>query len=144
MGQTQLKAKQVQRATVVTLADNNERIQASPTQNAWYNLNSSSITLPAGTYDVTISCGHGVQKATADYLDVYTTLSTANNSESNSEYTLRSSNALTVFTIQSVMKRFTLTVASETTYYVNTRTTTSSTNPIYRTNLLVTAIRVYP
>nr|HPM14314.1 hypothetical protein [Candidatus Dojkabacteria bacterium] len=127
----------------VSLVDDNSRAQASPTQNAWYNLNSSSISVPIGVWNVQFSAITGAEKATGDYLNSYITLSTANNSASTSAYTSRLESALDTFIIGNVSKSFVLTLTSKTTYYVNTRTTTASVTNIYRENLQLFATCAY-
>lgn len=127
----------------VSLVDDNSRAQASPTQNAWYNLNSSSISVPIGVWNVQFSAITGAQKATDDFLNSYLTLSTANNSASTSAYTSRLESALDTYISGSVSKSFVLTLTSKTAYYVNTRTTTASVTNIYRENLQLFATCAY-
>lgn len=117
----------------VTASSTSTASQSTPTQNTWYNLGSINIIIPIGVWNVDYSnlvyCG---DSGTSTILDVeaQTTLSTANNSESDSDLTSgwRSyrSNLNENFTAMQLTKQKFLNLASKTTYYLNERTTKAS------------------
>lgn len=121
----------------IILKDAASRNQASPSALTWYNLNSSYIDIPIGEWTGSICAYTGAEKATGDYLNSFITLSTANNSESNADYTSRFEVALDTFVIGSICKPLEMIMTSKTRHYVNTKTNTSSLTNIYRENLLL-------
>ncbi len=104
---------------VTTAVDAN---QATPTVNTWYNIGSVSINVPIGSwfvyYDVT-----GVTDKAGTATNMFITLSTTNNGETDSEWTTRMQNNITgasnVTAIMSVGKRKDLTLTTKDTYYLN-------------------------
>lgn len=118
----------------VLVSDTADRNQATPTQNTWYNTGSNTISLPIGLWEVSIQGTIG-----ADYgstsgqksVTVQATLSTANNSESDADFTcfgygtfLTSSSAISFYVPFS--KRKCLAITSKTSYYLNIRTISAS------------------
>jgi len=114
----------------VPITDTTIRSQANPTQNAWYNLGSVSINVPIGCwrirYDVASDIGGNIR--------LKITLSTANNSESNSNFSSIQSGA-TLMLVHSREDR--ISVTSKTPYYINTSNLSDSTTTIYNRNDLV-------
>ena len=108
--------------------DGANRSQSSPTQNTWYNLNSFSLSVPIGDWDLGYKVNLGVLASGDVLVDAQSTLSTADNTESDANYTYRllggktasNSNGLSPTTF---FKKVSL--ASKTPYYLNTRTTVS-------------------
>lgn len=129
----------------VTLSDSSQRSQASPVANTKYNLGSLSISIPIGSWLVSWKTFlEGDINGTA--VSVYATLSTANNSESDSDFTGAALNVganaadFRVLTVQSVFKY--LTLSTKTTYFHNCWTTTASVTRIYfRGDLVPTLVK---
>jgi hypothetical protein len=71
----------------VVFTDVNQQSQGTPTQNAWYNVGSSLISIPIGAWRVSYKCSPYVYSETAIDKKLYVTLSTANNSESDADFT---------------------------------------------------------
>ncbi len=121
----------------VEITDTSDRDQASPTQNTWYNLGSISISIPIGAWRLYYEVfAHGAKTNTN--LPVYTTLSTANNSESDKQLTgLVYGYSVAAGTIH---KEKNLVLTSKTSYYLNTRTLIASVTSIGNTNSYSTLI----
>lgn len=109
--------------------DNQTRTQSSPSNGTWYNLGSISLNIPIGVWSLEYFVNMNVVTSGAHDVDMYVTLSTANNSESDSSMSLR--NALTTpsngnidFLTPANRRRY-LTLASKTSYYLNAKTSTS-------------------
>lgn len=113
----------------VKLIDTTTRSQSSPTQNVWYNLGSLSITLPIGIWNVRYDVMLGGWKTTSTAVDFQSTLSTANNSESDNEMTAgvtQEGASGTQGPRNHVGKSKTIVTTSSTTYYLNCRCSTAS------------------
>ena len=112
----------------VTTTDTSDRTQASPTQNTWYNLGSITINIPIGVWDVYYQAVCEIVSGSVGGMDIWSTLSTANNSESDAIWTSRvniNASTLTDFFMVSFRKNL-LTTASKTPYYLNARTAYAS------------------
>jgi len=126
--------------------------QATPTQNVWYNINAvGKISIPIGVWNVDYSVMSYVDD-TGTSLMSQTTLSTANNSESDVEFTtgqeLYDGDAAIIHNITTMAARDKyLSIASKTTYYLNTRTTEAGITSIYWRNaispLIIRAVCAY-
>jgi len=130
----------------VVTTDTSIRVQNTPTQNTWYNLGSLSISVPIGAWHLGYKVALQVYEGAISEVKVEGTLSTANNSESDSEFTsvVMSGTAIpnpaTVVGMGSVTKP--VTVSSKTTYYLNARTIDGSRDAIYfRGDWIDTVIR---
>ena len=97
--------------------------QASPTANTWYNIGSLSLPIPIGVWSIEYfaTVNYNVTGANSAF-DVKSTLSTANNSASDSDFT----SGITLFTTASgqytgsmMSKRKSMKILSKTTYYLN-------------------------
>lgn len=111
----------------VTVTDNQDRTQTNPTAGTWYNLGSISISVPIGAWRVSYMAIASTQRAAAGTVSIFSTLSTANNSESTSAHTRNFSGANTTALTQPLhIDNVILSVSSKTTYYLNAITTTSS------------------
>ncbi|MBA7540503.1 hypothetical protein ES705_32802 [subsurface metagenome] len=137
-------------AWTVKVTDNITREQQNPVQNTWYNLGSISITIPIGSFIVSYIVCFGSYKATATTITAKCTLSTANNSESDSEFTCRTDmgGASDTLFLRSIgFKSKTLNLATKTIYYINTNTTTTGMGYIYNINqhqtLIIKAVCAY-
>ena len=71
----------------VELKDTASDVQFDPVSGTWYNLGSISITIPAGAWHVSYNVNLLVERVVGYFARVYATLSTANNSQSDSEMT---------------------------------------------------------
>lgn len=116
----------------------NEVSQATAVQNTWYNLGTQKVTIPIGTFDVEYNVVIGSSDNSSDRIDVQCTLSTANNSESDPDFTTvlgaSTGNATSEFYAYNATKHKVLTLAAQTPYYLNTRTTQASSPTIYNLN----------
>lgn len=127
----------------ITLTDVTDRSQATPAQNTWYNLATIFINLPVGAWNVLYSV---VCQNTTAAKTVQTTLSTANNSESNTESSagqvFLSANERNYF-----FKKFSVLLAANTPHYFNTRSTSASSGTISNNNsenaLMIKAVNAY-
>jgi hypothetical protein len=118
--------------TVAVLTDTTQRTQASPVSNTWYNLGTLSGSIPIGIWNVTVKVnGRSVCSSTNPTIDIQTTFSTANNSASDSDFTMRcynvqpGTNSTKEIDIVLVVSK-TLTLAAKTTYYMNARVTSAT------------------
>lgn len=126
-----------------TMTDTSSRTQASPVQNTWYNLTAMTIDVPIGAWRAIAHAYMFVDgQPVTGSLNIVTvaneaaTLSTANNSESNTDssatvtavFTLNQTASATV-TIQARLSFFVetqLLVTAKTTHFLNIRTTSAS------------------
>jgi hypothetical protein len=119
----------------VEATDTTQRSQASPTNETWYNLGSVTISIPIGSWNTEFFVLAGVDRTTAGYLSVFATLSTANDSESDTDLTgsgfWNFDNSASVWAYTFICRRKTLNLASKTSYYLNTKTIESSIANIY-------------
>ena len=135
----------------VTVTDTSNRDQASPAQNTWYNLGSVSINIPIGAWLVSYKTAARFVDGSATTIDIYTTLSTANNSASDSAFTVsyfqQCASANLVYLAKHEQRDRLLALAAKTTYYLNTRTTTASVNNIQNRGdvsaTIITAVCAY-
>jgi len=125
-----------------TLTDSSGRTQSSPTAGTWYNLGSLSLSIPIGCWNVSYSAGGEAFRNVAAAKDLYATLSTANNSESDSSFTSRYY-AETILDIEINLTRSkVLNLAAKTTYFLNAKTGQSSLTSIaFNGNVTPTIVR---
>lgn len=115
----------------VRVTNNADQTQSSPTINTWYNIGTtnSQIVLPIGAWNLSYIVNAYSTKAATTQSDIYVTLSTANNTESDTEFTCWSliggASATLQFVALCTRRKF-LSVASKTTYYLNAKTGNSS------------------
>jgi len=105
----------------VLFTDTSERKQANPSQNTWYNPSGANkITLPIGVWDLSYSCTAASDQSSAGNQQCYTTLSTANNSESDSSFTsvIRSVSGVSQLYLR-VSARNIVNITTKTVYYLN-------------------------
>ena len=95
--------------------------QSNPTNGTWYNLQTFSITIPIGVWKVVYSVPIISGRAPAGDLTQLTTLSTANNSESDANWTVRSYISGVVSYEFRHNKEQVLALTSKTTMYLNGR-----------------------
>lgn len=121
----------------VVVTDSTDRTQLTPTGNTWYNLNSTNIVVPIGSWNGYYELVHGFGGTTAGDYNVVSTLSTANNSESNSSYTARQAGNSIRYMRNQCSKRIILELSSKTTYYINTKTEYSDLSSIKRQDCVI-------
>lgn len=105
--------------------------QSSPTAGTWYNLGSINIAIPIGVWRVYYQAIAMPQKANTPDLEMYVTLSTANNSQSDFDFTSlfsiyeAATGGANFRTFSLVNREKFLNLASKTTYYLNAKTNIS-------------------
>lgn len=119
--------------------------QTIPTQNTWYNVGSASISIPIGAWEVLYQGNAGMDRAPAGTISVASTLSTANNSESDSNFTCFTYIVGTNdYADVAVHRRKLLNLNSKTTYYLNLRTLTSiGLGNLYASSMIIEARCAY-
>ena len=128
----------------LTLTDVSARSQAGPTQNTFYNLNSTQISIPIGVWNISMKVDPAATTGTAGYAQVQTCLSTSTTSISHAKLSTNLDgnafyqNGYTTLNCEDIV-----TVASKTTFYVISKTTTASISGIYRKELYVIATCAY-
>lgn len=106
--------------------------QASPTDTTWYNLGSRSIDIPIGVWNVEYQVNiNGFKSGGAVIVDLWSTLSTANNSESDKDFSTnvlhRAPSGTPVEAVAGqVSRQKLLDLSSKTTYYLNAKSVSSS------------------
>lgn len=124
----------------VVVSDTNSLDQASPTQNTWYNLGSFSIDIPIGSWAVDYSVALRIVSGGAGQA-ISSTLSTANNSESDSSTSTFFVSGFTT-DLMTAVKLFNINIATKDTYYLNARTTSTGVTSIhFRGTALATVVR---
>lgn len=105
----------------------------TPTQNVWYNQSANSISIPIGAWDVSYKAAIQIADNSTATGILQATLSSANNSESNTTLTTGSysggASGAIVLVITAYTKSF-LSLSSKTSHYLNIRTTTASVDSI--------------
>jgi hypothetical protein len=124
----------------VEVTDTTQRAQSSPGGTTWYNLGSISISVPIGVWHVDYTVVMEAYKSTATTSDMRITLSTANNSESDSQLTAlyKVTNATDAYFTMG--KRKVISAAAKTAYYLIFGTASSGPTDIYLRNDMVPAI----
>lgn len=113
--------------------DTANQSQATPTQNTWYNIGSAALTVPIGAWNVEYMVTLGLIDASVGTWEVQSTLSTANNSESDDTMTAGLGVNGTVI-YAALYRSKTLVVTTKTTMYLNSRTTSAGLDTIYNFN----------
>lgn len=104
--------------------------QVNPTSGTWYNLGSLSLAIPIGLWQVEWTAAARVANNTGTVVaDGFATLSTANNSESDTDFTARlyggpSSGFFSL--TETLGRRKALLLAAKTTYFLNAKTSVAS------------------
>lgn len=98
--------------------DTTRRSQSSPTTNTVYNFGSISISIPIGSWDLSYKGCLAVVNSGTPVTDFVISLSTANNSISNNNYSLFTTAYNTTSSTLPFFTRFNIKVASKTTYYL--------------------------
>lgn len=114
----------------VEVVDTGVRLTANPIQNTWYNISQLGLSIPIGVWNIVTNHCLYASRGSAGVADVKITLSTTNNSQSNSThtswlYTRAGTDGASVETQGTVSKTFLITATSKTAYYTNILTTNS-------------------
>ena len=114
---------------VVSTVLKSDQQQNSPVSGTWYNLGLIQLSVPVGEWNVGYN---GVAFVNSPgNSDMFTTMSTANNSESDSTFTSRiQSTAATPVLISPMGRSGDISVAAQAIYYVNAKTATASISSI--------------
>lgn len=107
-----------------TLSSASTRITNTPTQNTWYN--AESLSIPIGIWMVKVQCCISGYDTSATSVEGEVTLSTANNSESDANWTMKRQMEGASGTLQlmvNVYREREISLAAKATYYLNYRTT---------------------
>lgn len=116
----------------VDFRDRGNATQSSPTSGTWYNPNSDQISIPTGEWTYGYNVNLYAARTSAGTASAYATLSTANNSEVDTELTARvytnvsASTTTAVEIMATVTRSKPLTVTSQTTYYLNAKVDSTS------------------
>lgn len=105
--------------------------QATPVGGTWYNLGSVSITIPIGIWLVSYECMPRIAHATATGLDMSTTLSTANNSQSDLDFTVYGACSSVASLSFYASKSKVLNLVTKTIYYLNAKNNGGGIDNIY-------------
>lgn len=109
----------------VVATDTSLRTQNNPTSGTWYNLGSVTIAAPIGVWRTIVTVLPSADRAAAGLLNVFVTLSTANNSESDASMTRKMSVSNTTLIEGSQVAERILGLAAKTSYFLNTKQQTS-------------------
>ena len=118
--------------------------QSAPTSTTWYNLGTITISIPIGCWKVLYMATTQSFDTTVVTIDQYVTLSTANNSESDVDFTTFVSvggASGTVAAYQTVFREKFLALTSKTAYYLNSKVVAASDEIHFKGNIAPTIIR---
>ena len=131
----------------VVVTDTTQRTQASPTQNVWYNLGTTAcqISVPVGVWNLGYKVYANPYMPASLSVDELVTLSTANNSESDTEFTgvtrINGASATLILGTSIAINKF-VAATTKTTYYLNAKTTVVSiANITFENGVVTMAIR---
>lgn len=128
----------------VETINNGNSTQGSPTASQWYNLGSLNIVVPIGAWDAYYFCSGFMDKNVAGNANASMTLSTANNSESDSEWTTRVQGTSIDTIVSSMHARKYLEVTSKTTYYLNGMSdTTAASDSLGNQRVVIRIVSAY-
>lgn len=113
----------------LTLRDVSDRSQGSPVTGTWYNLGSLSLDIHIGAWKVWYKAA--LQANATASVQIFTTLSTANNSESDIDLTSRVEGLPTSVLGFTPHEEKVLVLTSKTTYFLNAKVGNTSTNLSY-------------
>jgi hypothetical protein len=123
------------------LQDNTNYSLATPTQNQWYNANSFAMSIPIGSWNLFYKSLMGGDRAgTSGGFQFWTTMSTANNSESDTDLTFIYNVSGNVYYENTFTMQKLLTLNVKTTYYMNLKTGTASVSNMYSSRAPAPAI----
>lgn len=105
--------------------------QASPVSGTKYNVNSNLIPIPVGAWDVHYEAGIYSNLSSAGNARIFSTLSTANNSESDPDFTCFADANAVVSISAPVFRRKTISLIAKANYYLNLWVDVSSIQNLY-------------
>lgn len=112
----------------------NDASQSTPTQNTWYNLVTGSISIPIGIWDTYYETTPGFLDASSTNWQTRVTLSTANNTESDTSWSALVDGSAVVRGFVTLFRRGIIEVTTKTTYYLNFKTNISGLDTLYVAN----------
>lgn len=117
----------------VTTTDATSRSQGAPVATTWYNLGTLSIILPIGAWNLSAKVNGRIDKGTAAFLVENISLSTANNSQSDTDLNIQgfTDNGIAIYCFPGFIPPKLISVAAATTYYLIAMTDTANTGTIY-------------
>lgn len=137
----------------VEITDTTNRSQASPGSGTWYNLGSMAITIPIGAWRTSYQVCLAVDDTNIVTIRVSSTLSTANNSESDKDLsayqgiTAQREASTVQASINTIYREKFLILTSKTVYYLNASSATSTADNIYFLNasskMIIRAVCAY-
>lgn len=104
--------------------------QGTPVQNTWYNHASNVINIPIGLWNYGYEASYGGDRAAATSFICEITISTANNTQSDTTMSSRNGSGST-FSLEMGSRHKILSLTTKATYYLNIRTTTASILNLY-------------
>jgi len=125
----------------VAFSDTTDREQTTPSAGTWYNLGSASIAVPIGAWRLGYKCCLYINRSASTFGDSRSTLSTANNSESDASFSTYNAQAGASGTQQQyahIQLELYRDVTTASTYYLNIGTPNSGMSAIGLKNLYET------
>jgi hypothetical protein len=113
----------------VLVEDTSSNSQSSPGGGTWYNPGSVSIDIPIGVWDVSYHASIRLDRASAAPINLFSTLSTANNSESDKDFSSYNLGNTTLLGDTIYLEKE-LSLSTKDTYYLNIKTDQASTTTI--------------
>jgi hypothetical protein len=132
----------------VEVTDTSNRSQSSPVNGTWYNLGTATISIPIGSWRVNYQVAARMTDASSTAWNMWSTLSTANNSESDVDFTCIVTAGNSVIDFMTTFHREKpLTLTSKTSYYLNSKTTVTNLDTLANRNdlskLIIRAVCAY-
>lgn len=127
-------------------SDTSARTQASPVNGTWYNLGSITISIPIGCWRVYYEVTPSITNTAADVaIDAFSTLSTANSTESDTAMTAYAltgdASAAGKFVAHTVHRERILDLAAKTSYFLNAKVSSGGTTLAFEGSVSPTIIR---
>lgn len=110
--------------------DTGNRSQATPSNATWYNIQTATLAIPIGVWNVQYAVVAAAVKNGVTSVTIYTTLSTANNTQSDaylSTFSLNQAGSANLGIYVSVTRQKLLALTSKTSYFLNTQSDTADT-----------------
>ena len=115
----------------ISIVNNSLGTQLTPTTNTWYNIGSLSLSIPIGSWHVSYQVSCFSYDTVANNHPTRTTLSTANNSESDINWTCRFTGSSFAYLQGVCYRRKQLTLTTKTSYYLNATTAAEGLDALY-------------
>lgn len=120
--------------------DTTSRLQLTPVASTWYNLGSFSITIPIGAWRVEYFVSLQINDSAAAPRDMFATLSTANNSQSDATMTTGCAVYVSTAAGWPATKAGPIVLTVKTIHYLNSMTSTASVDELYNRNDVAPAV----